>query len=147
MIFRSPVARGWREPDPDAFWGPAVHFNREIDAHVMLLNRTRDGNSNMVQEGVYISFNERIEDSAGWTVPRCAIRGGVWYPEIVGLGPADGDTLAGSPARLFMSGFSAWEIGFSRGVAAAAAPATISVDRETWTRLFGANTPARLGIG
>ena len=34
-------ARGWRHADPDCFWGPAVHYNRSLDAYVMLLNQRR----------------------------------------------------------------------------------------------------------
>ena len=34
---------------------------------------------------------------------------------MVGLGPEDGDAMAGSEARFFLSGFSAWTIRFGGG--------------------------------
>lgn len=146
----SPVhrpARGWKYADPDGFWGPAVHFNRSINAYVMLLNRTRNGNSNLVQEGVYVSFNEHLENPDGWTPPVQMIKGGVWYPEAIGLDPGDGDTVAGAPARFFMSGFSAWTVRFSRNVAQTQPRPPITIGLEDWIRLFGAAAPSRLGIG
>lgn len=141
------VARGWRHRDPDAFWGPAVHYNRAIDAYVMLLNRTRNGNSNIVQDGVYVSFNQRLDDPSGWSSPVCVVNGGVWYPEVVGTGAHDGDTQAGAPARFFMSGFSAWEISFAWAETPAPPSPPITVDLDDWVRLFGPETPKRLGIG
>ena len=142
-----PVARGWKNSDPDAFWGPAVHFNRSIDAYVMLLNRTKNGRSNIVQEGIYVSFNRRLDDPAGWTPPVCMVKGGVWYPEVVGVGHDEGDTLAGASARFFMSGFSAWTVRFSRAEAGAPESQPIFMSLGEWTRLFGPSAPSRLGIG
>lgn len=109
-----PAVRGWRYADPTSFWGPAVHFNRDLGIYVMLLNRTENGESDIRQEGIYCAFNERLDDPTGWTEPVCIIKGGGWYPQVVGLGPEDGDTLAGARARFFMTGFSAWDIEFSR---------------------------------
>ncbi len=142
-----PVARGWRNVDPDSFWGPAVHFNRHIGAYVMLLNRTRDGASDIRQEGIYVSFNERLDDPRGWTAPVRMVSGGVWYPEIVGSGPEDGDALAGAPARFFMSGFSAWTVRFRRATDGEPPSHPATVHHEDWVRLFGPETPNRLGIG
>ncbi|MBM3555228.1 MAG: hypothetical protein FJX47_06705 [Alphaproteobacteria bacterium] len=104
------VRKGWRHPDPDAFWGPAIHWNRDLGVHVMLLNRTRFGTGDIRQNGIYVSFNPRLDDPAGWSAPQRIIDEGVWYPQVIGLGPEDGDTIAGNPARLFVEGFSAWEL-------------------------------------
>ncbi|HTI87512.1 MAG TPA: hypothetical protein VL966_12985 [Alphaproteobacteria bacterium] len=142
-----PVARGWRHVDPDSFWGPAIHYNRALDVWVMLLNRTRNGTGDIRQEGVYVSFNERLDEPLGWSTPQCLISGGVWYPEVVGSGPEDGDAQAGSPARLFMSGFSAWNIRFHRAVAGEPPSHRVVVRNEDWVRLFGPEAPGRLGIG
>lgn len=142
-----PVARGWRHVDPDSFWGPAVHYNRDLGAYVMLLNHTQHGTSDIRQEGIFVSFNERIEDPTGWSAPVRVVSGGVWYPEAVGLGPDDGDTLAGAAVRFFMSGFSAWTIRFRRADPSEPASAPIVVDHDAWVRLFGPDTPQRLGIG
>lgn len=105
-----PTARGWRHPDPDAFWGPAVHYNRAIDAYVMLLNRTAGGNRNMVQEGIYVSVNPDLAEPKGWSQPIKLVQGGAWYPQVIGLEPGDGDTRAGRRSQFYMAGFSAWEM-------------------------------------
>ena len=105
-----PQQRGWRHADPTGFWGPAVHYNQALDAYVMLLNRTANGAGNLVQEGIYLCVNAAIDNPDGWSAPLQLVRGGAWYPQIVGLKDGQGDTIAGSPARFFMSGFSAWEI-------------------------------------
>ena len=142
-----PVVRGWKNPDPDSFWGPAVHFNRDIDAYVMLLNHTQNGRNNIVQEGVYVAFNQQLDDPIGWTPPICMVKGGVWYPETIGVGQGEGDTLAGPSARFFMSGFSAWTVRFSRVAVGASASQPISISLADWVRLFGPAAPSRLGIG
>ncbi len=108
-----PMLRGWRHADPDGFWGPAVHYNWALDAYVMLLNHTAGGAGDLVQEGIYMSVNRTLDDPEGWSRPLQIVRGGAWYPEIVGLEDGCGDTSAGAIARFFMAGFSAWEIEFS----------------------------------
>lgn len=105
-----PTARGWRHPDPDAFWGPAVHYNRATDSYIMLLNRTAGGSANMVQDGIYVSVNPDLADPRGWSQPVRLTQGGAWYPQIIGLQPGDGDTRAGAQSRFFMAGFSAWDM-------------------------------------
>ena len=109
-----PVVRGWKNIDPDAFWGPAVHYNRDLGVFVMLLNHTMNAVSDIRQEGIYCSFNADLANPQGWSQPICIVKGGGWYPQVVGRGPEDGDTLAGATARFLMTGFSAWEIKFSR---------------------------------
>lgn len=109
-----PVVRGWQHQDPDAFWGPAVHYNRDLGVFVMLLNHTQYGDSDIRQEGIYCSFNADLNNPSSWSNPVCIVKGGGWYPQVVGHGPEDGDTSAGATARFFMTGFSAWEIQFSR---------------------------------
>lgn len=108
-----PAAREWQYADPDGFWGPAVHYNRMLDAHVMMLNRTAGGSADLVQEGIYVSINRQIDDPTAWTEPLCIVRGGAWYPQAVGLEQGCGDTEAESTARFFMAGFSAWTITFT----------------------------------
>ena len=105
-----PQGRGWRHSDPTGFWGPAIHYNRGLDAYVMLLNRTANGAANLLQEGIYLCVNPDIENPEGWSEPLQLVTGGAWYPQVVGLEDGQGDTIAGSPARFFMGGFSAWEI-------------------------------------
>lgn len=68
------------------------------------------------------------------------MRGGAWYPQVVGLDDGCGDAEAGAEARFFMAGFSAWSIEFSR-------PAGASLDRllqptaADFRHLFGAGKP------
>ena len=109
-----PTERSWRHPDPDAFWGPAIHYNRALGLYVMLLNRTRGGQADMVQEGIYVSFNPRLDEPAGWSAPVRILRGGGWYPQVIGEAEGDGDTRAGAEPRFFMTGFSAWRMRFLR---------------------------------
>lgn len=110
-----PTRKGWRHADPDAYWGPAIHYNRALDTYIMLLNHTQNGHADIVQEGIYISFNPRIDDPAGWSAPVCILRGGGWYPQAIGTEEGDGDTQAGTAPRFFMTGFSGWTMRFRRG--------------------------------
>jgi len=128
-----PVDRAWKHRDPAAFWGPAIHYNRAIGQYVMLLNRTENGAADIVQRGVYVSFNADLASPVGWSVPLQIIEDGSWYPQAIGLGPDDGDTSAGEEARFFMSGYSAWTIRFRSG----AALPPLKVTRETFAETFG----------
>jgi hypothetical protein len=112
-----PVERGWQHSDPDSFWGPAVHFNRSLDRYVMLLNHTANGAGDLRQEGIYVSCSPSLDDPTTWSSPLRLVDGGAWYPQVVGLQPGDGDTVAGPVARFFMAGFSMWELEFSAGTA------------------------------
>lgn len=108
-----PVTRPWhdRDPDNDAFWGPSVHWNTYLSKYVMLLNRTKD--DAFGQEGIYIAFGERLDDPASWSAPRRLLRGGSWYPQVIGLEVASGsDKEAGQRARLFLGGTSNYLIEF-----------------------------------
>lgn len=134
-----PPARGWQHSDPDGFWGPAVHYNRGLGAHVMLLNRTAGGSSDLVQEGIYVSINRRIDDPAAWTEPLPIIKGGAWYPQVIGLEPGCGDAQAEGTARFFMAGFSAWTIRFDEPAAGRPVPnRPWHPTTEDFARTFGA---------
>lgn len=135
-----PPDRGWRHADPAAFWGPAVHANRGLGAYVMLLNRTVGGNRDWRQEGIYVSFNRGLDDPTAWTMPEKIVDGGLWYPQVVGLGLDAGDTRAGPRARFFLSGFSAWHIVFSAGATDPTWPEPASVDRATVIDLVAGET-------
>jgi hypothetical protein len=129
--------RGWRHPDPDNFWGPALHYNQNLDCHVMLLNRTAGGAGDLVQEGIYISMNEALDDPEGWSEPQQLVRGGAWYPQIVGFEPGQGDSKAGSVARFFMGGFSAWEIEFLTPSPTRTVARPLRPTRADFTGFFG----------
>lgn len=127
------VDRGWRHRDPAAFWGPALHYNRALGCYVMLLNRTQDGNADIVQRGVFASFNDDLADPAGWSQSLQIVADGSWYPQAIGEADDEGDTLAGAAPRFFMSGFSAWRLRFRRG----APSPPLRVSRETFAEIFG----------
>lgn len=109
-----PVARPWVHADPDAFWGPAVHFNTHLQAFVILLNRTQEGNGDWRQEGVYAMLADRLDDPSAWTPPERIFLGGAWYPQVIGANATarETDKLAGRNARLFIAGFSNWQVTF-----------------------------------
>jgi hypothetical protein len=108
-----PTTRSWHDPDgiTDAFWGPAVHWNTYLSRYVMLLNRAQD--VHFTQQGIYVSYNESL-DPTSWSNPQLLLRGGRWYPQVMGLGTDGTDKVAGQTARLFMSGQSIYTIEFVR---------------------------------
>jgi hypothetical protein len=108
-----PTTEPWNDDDTevDAFWGPAVHWNVYLEQYVMLLNRAKD--TNWKQEGIYVSFNRRLDNPAGWSVPAKILNGGRWYPQVMGLEAGAGtDKVAGRSARFFMGGTSEYMIQF-----------------------------------
>ncbi|MDX2034552.1 MAG: hypothetical protein SF339_28010 [Blastocatellia bacterium] len=109
-----PALIDWHVPFANAYWGPSVHFNTNLDAYVMLLNHASD--RNWTQEGIYISYNRDLSNPTGWTLPeRLPIYGQLgWYPQVIGLDGGETDKVAGHVARLFISGHSSHEIVFHR---------------------------------
>ena len=102
----------WHDADDrvDAFWGPSVHWNTELEQYVMLLNRSKD--ESYGQEGIYVSYAPRLDNPALWTPPVKVLNGGRWYPQVVGSGNGGTDKQAGASARFFTSGRSDWVINF-----------------------------------
>ena len=112
-----PVRRPWQLRDPDAFWGPSVHWNTYLKCYVMLLNHAA-GEPGWSQEGIYVSFCSNLDKPETWTPPARILSAAevpAWssfYPQIMGLGPGDTDSRAGKIARLYLAGASTWEIEF-----------------------------------
>ena len=108
------TTRSWHDPEgvADAFWGPSVHWNSYLRQYVMLLNRTED--VDFTQEGIYVSFNARLDTPDSWLAPRQVLAGGSWYPQIMGLEYGGSDKQAGQLARFFMSGSSSYLLEFVR---------------------------------
>jgi hypothetical protein len=104
-----PAASTWHGPEVDAFWGPSVHWNSYLQRYVALLNRTRG--TLWAQEGVYVSFST---DLVQWTQPRKVLDSSAWYPQVIGLGAGETDTLAGQTARVYVGGISAYTLGFQK---------------------------------
>lgn len=101
----------WHGPGADAFWGPSVHWNPHVGAHVILLNRTRGPSFD--QEGAYVAYAPDITDPLTWTAPEKFYEGGDWYVQVFGDASIKGtDRLAGESARFFMHGFSNHRIRF-----------------------------------
>ena len=108
-----PTTDSWHDDNTstDAFWGPAIHWNTYLQHYVMLLNRAK--NSEFDSEGIYVSFSPVLHDPSRWSTPQRIIRGGSWYPQVLGLETGIGsDKVAGEWARLFLTGRSEYLIQF-----------------------------------
>ena len=108
-----PAVIDWAKANADAFWGPSIHWNSYLSRYVILLNHSQGG-SNMPQEGIYVSFNDSLDNPEGWSKPEKILNGGRWYPQVVGINTVahETDKLAGKTARFFMNGISSMEIVF-----------------------------------
>jgi hypothetical protein len=113
------VRTPWDTDAPDAFWGPSIHYNRELGEFVMLLNRACC-EPDWPSEGIYVSFNGRLEEPRAWSDPERLMEGGGWYPMAVGLESGDTDKEAGAKARFFLGSDSQHELIFRKGQAGVA---------------------------
>ncbi len=106
------VKTNWHSAEPDAYWGPSVHYNSYLEQYVMLLNHAVD--TRWGQEGIYISYNRDLADPSGWSVPeRLPFEPeGRAYPQVIGLSDGETDKLAGRSPRLFVQGDSLWQLDF-----------------------------------
>jgi len=115
-----PAATNWQSAETDSFWGPSVHWNKTLRQYVMLLNHACC-DVGWIQEGIYMSFGSDITNPASWSYPAKMLEGGdipkrpAFYPQILGLGEKETDSLAGSKARLYVQGQSDWELEFLDG--------------------------------
>lgn len=115
-IFRAAVP--WNKPNVDSFWGPSVHWNYALESYVVLMSRTCC-EPGWPQEGIYITFNRDLSNPEGWTAPERLMSAEEigfapgYYPQIIGTGPYETDTVAGQTARLYIKGVSKWEITFT----------------------------------
>jgi hypothetical protein len=109
------VAGSWHASGTiDAFWGPSVHWNTYLEQYVMLLNRAKEADD-WAQEGLYISFGRRLDAPDTWSSPQRLLKGGQWYPQVVGLEEGVGtDKVADDEARFFVGGRSSHLIRFAR---------------------------------
>jgi hypothetical protein len=108
-----PATTSWARADADAFWGPSIHWNSYLSRYVILLNHSQKSPF-MPQEGIYISFNDSLDNPDNWSKPEKIFNGGRWYPQVIGTnaGAHETDKLAGQHARFFMGGESSMEIIF-----------------------------------
>ena len=96
----------------DVFWGPSIHWNTYLHRFVMLVNRAKD--ESFGEEGSYISYNADLSAPVGWSTPERILKGGTWYPQVVGLEGDGGDASAGRVARFFSGGRSDYLLYFDR---------------------------------
>jgi hypothetical protein len=107
-----PVRSSWYSPQPDTFWGPAVHWNEAIQQYVILMNRAID--PTWKQEGIYLSLTTDLGQPGSWTKPLRILDEKGWYPQVVGLDRArqETDRRADAEARIFIHGESRYQIHF-----------------------------------
>ncbi len=104
---------GWDTESTDSYWGPSVHYNRFLGKFVMLLNHSCC-TTGWPQEGIYISYLSNPNKPNYWRSPVKIMDGGDWYPQVMGEGVGDTDTVAGESPRLFVGGESRWRLVFSK---------------------------------
>ena len=106
----------WQRADTDSYWGPAIHWNTHLEKYVVLLNRACC-EPNWPQHGIYVTFNADLSNPQAWSMPQLVLTeivlGPGYYPQIMGVGPGESDTLSGEVARFYLQGRSDWEIVFS----------------------------------
>lgn len=104
---------GDRRREVDVWWGPAVHWNTFLSSYVMLLNRAVS--NEFAQGSIDISYAPTLDDPGAWSSPVTLMKGGSWYPQVMGLEPGLGtDKVAGEEARFYINGKSDFLIRFAR---------------------------------
>jgi hypothetical protein len=116
-----PAKASWMAADTNAFWGPSIHWNTYLDSYVILMNHACC-TTGWPQEGIYASFSAKLDDPASWSKPKKVLNDSGWYPQVIGAGPQGTDRQAGRVARLYIAGFSRWEIVFVKPAEAAPEP-------------------------
>lgn len=116
----TPVYRAqnsWESSAPESWWGPAISWNRHLNAYVMVMNKTCC-DTGWPQEGIYLAVIGELSDPGHWGLPVKILDAEqvdfapAFYPQVVGIDEGDTDTQAGQVARLFVKGVSDWEIIF-----------------------------------
>lgn len=109
-----PVAVPWQQPDTNSFWGPSIHWNTFLESYVVLLNHACC-RPKWPQAGIYVSFNPDLSNPALWSIPQKILdRPPAYYPEVLGTGPDETDTVVGQVGRFYVQGRSTWQIIFSQ---------------------------------
>lgn len=108
-----PAMVSWQRSNTDSYWGPSVHWNTRLETYVVLMNRSCC-DAAFAPDGIYASFNPDLSNPAGWKEPAKIIDDVFWYPQVLGTGEQETDSVAGEIARLYVFGESKWELVFHR---------------------------------
>lgn len=106
----------WQGSETDAYWGPSIHWNTWLQSYVILMNHSCC-TAGWPQAGVYYTFNDDLANPQGWSEPVEIFNHefvGGWYPQVIGLGRGETDSVVGRRARFYLSGASYWEVEFRR---------------------------------
>lgn len=112
-----PVRVPWERSNTDAYWGPSVSWNTHVNKYVIMLNHACC-KPEWPQEGIYISYSADLSDPGSWSTPvkiltpaQIGFAPG-FYPQLVGTGQGESDSLTGQSSRIFVKGISKWVLVF-----------------------------------
>ncbi len=114
-----PATVPWERSNADSFWGPAIHWNSEIERYIVVMNRACC-DRNWPQEGIYAMFGEELANPGTWTAPTRILAASQigfapgYYPQVFGVAPGETDSLASQLPRLFIKGTSKWQLYVTR---------------------------------
>lgn len=114
-----PAVREWAREDADSFWGPSIHWNKELEQFVILMNHACC-EPGWPQEGIYVSLNADLGHPEKWRKPKRLMEKNEipwspgYYPQVLGMEEGETDHETGAVARLYVHGRSAWEIYFDK---------------------------------
>ena len=104
-IFHDDHQVSWTSVANNGFWGPSVHWNRDLRKFIVLMSRSVGGNYE--SGGVYMTYTTALDDPRSWALPKLVLGNQGWYPQVVGDAAIAGtDKLAGARARYFNQGSS-----------------------------------------
>ena len=136
-IFHDDQQVSWTSPDNNGYWGPSVHWNRDLQEFVVLMSRSVGGNYK--SGGIYMTHTARLDRPSSWTFPQLIIKDNQgWYPQVIGERRIEGtDKVSGARARYFNQGRSDSFIVFTK-------QSEPGLGRVTSPRRVGRDSPPRL---
>jgi hypothetical protein len=106
-----PAIESWHSENPQAFWGPSIHWNTTLNQYVMLMNFSCC-TPDWPAAGIFYTSAPDLSHPELWHSPSLLLQRGGWYPLTMGLGPDGTDKHAGGLARFFLGGESNFWIRF-----------------------------------
>jgi hypothetical protein len=116
-IFHDDDQVSWTSLHNNGFWGPSVHWNRDCQKFIVLMDRSLGGNYET--QGVFMTYASSLDDPMSWAQPKLIIaQNQGWYPQVIGASVVKGtDKMAatdtGGRTRYFNQGQSTFFINFS----------------------------------